>query len=62
MSEFRDAIHERIRETFESLQTARGEQDDFLIDLREGDLTRLQHLAAEHDVDVPVAYQLGADR
>lgn len=54
MNEFRDVIQLRIRETHESLAKARDEQDDYLVELRLGELAGLSHIAAEHGVEVPL--------
>lgn len=55
MSEFCNEIDLRVREAYESLTQAQAEHDDFLADLRIGELRVLSDLAEQngHHIAVP---------
>lgn len=52
MSEFQIEIDNRVRAALASLEQARREADDYLIDIRLGELESLQRLAHDNDVQV----------
>lgn len=49
MSEFTNEIETRMEIARRSLTEARGEGDDYLIQIRLGEIESLERLAAEHD-------------
>jgi hypothetical protein len=53
MSEFASEIAERVAQASTSLEDARSEGDDYLVDVRIGELEELARVAADHDVEVP---------
>ncbi len=53
MTEFHTEIRERAAETLKSLREARASGDDYLVEVREGELESLARLATEHDLTVP---------
>jgi hypothetical protein len=53
MTEFRSEIRERIAQTRRDLADAREAGDDYLVDIRLGELDSLARVAAEHGVEVP---------
>jgi hypothetical protein len=53
MSEFASEITERVAQASTSLQDAHDTGDDFLVDVRVGELEELARVAADHNVDVP---------
>lgn len=50
MSEFQQEIQARVESAEKSLAQARLEGDDYLAQVRLGELESLQHLLAEHQV------------
>lgn len=52
MTQFRIEIRSRIAQARESLARARETGDDYLADVRLGELEGLARIAAEHDVPV----------
>lgn len=50
MTQFRNEISSRIAEARRSLERAREDGDDYLVDVRLGELEGLARLAAEHGV------------
>lgn len=53
MSEFASEITERVAQASSSLADAQAEGDDYLVDVRVGELEELARVAADHDVEVP---------
>jgi len=53
MSEFANEITERVAQASTSLSEAAESGDDFLVDVRVGELEDLARIAADHDVEVP---------
>jgi hypothetical protein len=53
MSEFANEITERVAQASSSLREAAQSGDDFLADVRVGELEELARVAADHDVEVP---------
>ncbi len=53
MSEFANEITERVAQASSSLREAAESGDDFLADVRVGELEELARVAADHDVEVP---------
>lgn len=53
MTEFQAQIRGRIREAVASLEAARDEGDDYMVDVRTGELESLRRVATDHDVSVP---------
>ncbi len=51
MSEFRQEITERIQATRLSLALAQQDDDDYLVQIRTGELDSLERLAGEHEHD-----------
>ncbi|WP_137121079.1 hypothetical protein [Segeticoccus rhizosphaerae] len=58
MSEFVAVIKRRIKQTVRALQEARRKGDDYLVELRTGELETLVRTAREHGVRVPEAEPL----
>ncbi len=52
MTDFRSEIRERIAQTRSSLDDARTTGDDYLVEIRLGELESLARVAAEHGVEV----------
>jgi hypothetical protein len=52
VTEFRSEIRERVAQTRTSLADAREHGDDYLVEIRLGELESLARLAAEHGVAV----------
>lgn len=50
MSEFRSEISNRIAETRDGLSAAAATGDDYLVEVRLGELESLARIAAEHDL------------
>ncbi len=53
MSEFASEIAERVTQASTSLEEARSSGDDYLLDVRLGELEELARVAADHDVELP---------
>lgn len=53
MNAFTAEIADRVAEAQASLKKARSSGDDYLADIRLGELDSLARLAREHDLDVP---------
>lgn len=53
MSEFANEITDRVARASSSLQDARVNGDDYLVEVRVGELEELARVAADHDVEVP---------
>lgn len=53
MSEMARNLRERVLEATSSLNDAAETGDDYLAEVRVGELEELQRLASEHDIDVP---------
>lgn len=53
MSEFASELTERVHAASTSLARAEAEGDDYLVDVRLGELESLARSAADHGVDVP---------
>jgi hypothetical protein len=53
MSELTTMLAERVAEARRSLVEARRSGDDYLVDVRLGELEELARLAREHDVVIP---------
>jgi hypothetical protein len=53
MSEFANEITERVAQASTSLSEATENGDDYLVDVRVGELEDLARIAADHDVEVP---------
>lgn len=53
MTEFHAEIRERVQQALESLEAARRSGDDYMEEVRIGELESLAHLAAEHGLHVP---------
>ena len=53
MSEFASEIAERVTRASTSLEEARSSGDDYLLDVRLGELEELARVAADHDVELP---------
>ncbi len=52
MTEFVSELRRRIEQTVEDLSAARASGDDYLVDIRLGELESLARLAAEHGITV----------
>lgn len=50
MSEFQQEIQARLRSAHESLAEARQDGDDYLVQVRLGELESLERIAGEHAV------------
>jgi hypothetical protein len=53
MSEFASEITERVAQASTSLRNASNAGDDYLVEVRVGELEDLARVAADHDVEVP---------
>jgi hypothetical protein len=53
MSEFASEMTDRVHAASTSLADAEAEGDDYLVDVRIGELESLARSAADHGVDVP---------
>ncbi|HZI96289.1 MAG TPA: hypothetical protein VFD41_02050 [Actinomycetales bacterium] len=53
MSEFASEMTDRVTAARTSLADAAAQGDDYLVDVRVGELESLARVAAEHDVEVP---------
>jgi hypothetical protein len=53
MTEFHAEIRERVQQALESLEVARRSDDDYLVEVRVGELESLAHLAGAHGLHVP---------
>ena len=53
MKQFHAAMRERVMGAVTSLDEARDNGDDHLVEVRIGELQSLAHLATEHDLHVP---------
>ena len=51
MSEFSQSIETRMETARRSLDEARTDGDDYLIQIRLGEIESLERLASEHDVE-----------
>jgi len=52
MDELKNQITERVQAARTSLESARAAGEDYLVDVREGELESLARLAAANDLDV----------
>lgn len=53
MSEFATELEGRVHETVASLREAEAAGDDYLVEVRVGELQSLSRLADDHDVTLP---------
>jgi hypothetical protein len=53
MTEFHAEIRARVQEAVASLEAARRSGDDYMVEVRLGELEGLAHLVAEHGLYVP---------
>ena len=61
MTELHEQIRARVSEALTSLQDARTEGDDHMVEVRTGELESLAHLAAEHGLHLPALAEYAAD-
>ncbi len=60
MSELTTMLAERVEDARRSLLEARRAGDDYLVDVRLGELAELARLAREHDIVIPGLDQVAA--
>ena len=60
MTELHEQIRTRVSEALISLQGARTEGDDHMVEVRIGELESLAHLAAEHGLHLPALEEYAA--
>lgn len=53
MTQFQDEVQHRVDVARESLEQARAQGDDYLVEVRVGELQSLVRIAEENDVDIP---------
>lgn len=53
MTQFRTEVRERVLRAVTSLDEARHNGDDHMVEVRTGELESLAHLATEHGLHVP---------
>jgi hypothetical protein len=61
MTELHEQIRARVGEALTSLQEARTEGDDHMVEVRTGELESLAHVASEHGLHVPALQDYTAD-
>jgi hypothetical protein len=61
MTELHEQLRARVSEALASLQDARTEGDDHMVEVRTGELESLAHLASEHGLHLPALEDYAAD-
>jgi hypothetical protein len=61
MTELHEQIRARVSDALTSLQAARTEGDDHMVEVRTGELESLAHLAHEHGLHLPALVEYSAD-
>lgn len=61
MTELHEQLRARVSEALTSLQDARTEGDDHMVEVRVGELESLAHLAQEHGLHLPALAPFAPD-